>query len=161
MSLVLISVLAIAAYYDVRYRKVPNWLVGLTLCIACLQRGAIGEVWQMVIAVGTGFLLTLLPVLVKGMGMGDQKLLMLVGSYTTPATIYWIFCCSLVVSICMLLFFPSRLGLIHYHLKSSAGMWFAHRRIWLPEVRKSALALPYALSLLIAYLVYYVKPYVE
>ncbi|GIO03270.1 hypothetical protein J5TS2_39380 [Brevibacillus halotolerans] len=117
--------------------------------------------WQMVIGVGTGFLLTLLPVLVKGMGMGDQKLLMLVGSYTTPATIYWIFCFSLVVSICMLMFFPSRLGLIHYHLKSSAGMWLAHRRIWLPEVRKSALALPYALSLLIAYMVYYVKPYVE
>lgn len=161
MSFVLIPVLAIATYYDVRYRKVPNWLVGVTLCIACLQRGAIGEIVQMIIGIGAGFLLTLLPVLVKGMGMGDQKLLMMVGSYTTPATTYWIFCCSLVVSICFLLVCPSRITLIYYHLKSSAGMWSAHRRFWLPEVRKSALALPYALSLLLAYMIYIVKLYVQ
>ncbi|QDX92007.1 prepilin peptidase [Brevibacillus laterosporus] len=160
MSLVLIPVLATAAYYDGRYRRVPNWLVGVTLCIAGLLRGAIGEIGQMIVGVGTGFLLTLLPVLVKGMGMGDQKLLMLVGSYTSPSTTYWIFCCSLVVSICFLLVYPSRISLTYHHLKSSAGVWLAHGDLWLPEVGKSALPLPYAISLLLAYIIYLVKTYV-
>jgi prepilin peptidase CpaA len=90
---------AIAALYDVRYRRIPNWLVlagiivglawntlssgGLSLGDPGLLRAAEG--------LGLGFALYFPLYLIRGRRAGDVKLLAAVGAITGPGNCFWVF----------------------------------------------------------------------
>jgi prepilin peptidase CpaA len=83
LQVILLVVVGTAALYDLRYRRIPNWvvLIGLLLGLgantrlfgwAGLQRSALG--------LGVAFLVYFPLYLLRGMGAGDVKLMAAVGS---------------------------------------------------------------------------------
>lgn len=77
----------IAAYHDIRWRKIPNWLV-----LAALAAGLTGGLWRrglpgLVATIG-GFVLALIiyfPLyLLRGIGAGDVKLMAALGAVVEP-----------------------------------------------------------------------------
>jgi len=92
---ILLGILVVvAAVYDIRFRRIPNWLVlaGIVTGIAWnvyssgltgLGRGAAG--------LGLGFILYFPLWLVRARGAGDVKLLAAVGAITGPGNCFWIF----------------------------------------------------------------------
>ena len=95
LKMALIAVVASAAFYDVRTRKIPNWLnlsgliLGLGLNTLLLHAHGI-----VVASLGLGLaLLIYVPLyLVRGMGAGDVKLMAAVGSIAGPQN--WLVICS-------------------------------------------------------------------
>jgi prepilin peptidase CpaA len=93
-QILLAILVAVAAVFDIRYRRIPNWLV-LTGIIAGLAwnlstsglpglgRGAAG--------LGVGFVLYFPLYLIRARGAGDVKLLAAVGAITGPVNCIWIF----------------------------------------------------------------------
>lgn len=87
LKLALVSVVVSAAFYDVRTRKIPNWLnlsglvLGLGLNTLLLHGHGI-----VVALLGLGLsLLVYVPLyLIRGMGAGDVKLMAAVGSIAGP-----------------------------------------------------------------------------
>jgi prepilin peptidase CpaA len=87
LKLALMALVASAAFYDVRTRKIPNWLnlsglvLGLGLNTLLLHAHGI-----VVALLGLGLsLLIYIPLyLVRGMGAGDVKLMAAVGSIAGP-----------------------------------------------------------------------------
>jgi len=82
-----VGMVTIAAYFDVRYRRIPNWLVAIGLC-----SGLLLNVWLVglsgigVALFGTlaGLALLLPFYVLRGMGAGDVKLLAAVGALVGP-----------------------------------------------------------------------------
>jgi prepilin peptidase CpaA len=86
---------AVAAVYDIRFRRIPNWLVlaGIAAGFAwnSLSPGAPGPL-RAAEGLGLGFLLYFPLYLIRGRRAGDVKLLAAVGSITGgPANIIWVF----------------------------------------------------------------------
>jgi len=80
---VLVIVVAIAAYYDLRWRRIPNWLVISGLGAAIILQTASGGIPALLDALkgfGLGMALLFIPFLLRGMGAGDVKLLGVVGA---------------------------------------------------------------------------------
>jgi prepilin peptidase CpaA len=87
LTVLLIAIVAVAAIYDLRFRRIPNWLnlsgviLGLLLNTVFFARaGLIGAV------LGIGFaLMVYVPLyLIRGMGAGDVKLMAAVGAIAGP-----------------------------------------------------------------------------
>ncbi|WP_232699065.1 A24 family peptidase [Brevibacillus daliensis] len=154
MSSVLLGILIVLACYDLKSRRLPNHLLFPTIIVGVFVQVISADWLSAVAGMGTAFLLTLFPVLLRGMGMGDQKLLMIVGAWTSPVETYQIFFYSILISAGSILLFPYRWSMVYHHLMGTAGAWHAHRRIWLPKVKDSALSMPYAVCLLLAYFVH-------
>ncbi len=92
LSGALLGIVAVAAIFDLRTHRIPNWLtfpsllLGLILQFvfsgrAGLVAGALG------VLVGAGIFL--LPFLLGGMGPGDVKLMGVVGAFLGPAGALW------------------------------------------------------------------------
>ncbi|ADI02677.1 A24 family peptidase [Syntrophothermus lipocalidus] len=84
MTWIMVGLLALAVYFDVRERRIPNWLV-LTGVLTALgwhlyQGGFSGLVFSLK-GLGLGLLLLMLPFAMGGMGAGDVKLLGMVGAF--------------------------------------------------------------------------------
>lgn len=88
------TLVATAAIFDIRYRRIPNWLVlaGIVAGLGWnayssgfsgLGRGAAG--------LGLGFALYFPLYLIRARGAGDVKLLAAVGAITGPGNCFWIF----------------------------------------------------------------------
>lgn len=94
LKLILLVIVLIAAIYDLRYRRIPNWLnlsgVVLGLGINTLLfagSGLIGAVLGMACS-----LIVYVPLyLIRGMGAGDVKLMMAVGAIAGPWNWFGIF----------------------------------------------------------------------
>ena len=93
----------IAGIYDLRCRRIPNWLV---LC--GLAAGLVLNPWQTSLGgVGVALLIYLPFYLLRGMGAGDVKLMMAVGSLCGPRDWLAVFVITSllggVIAVCMIL----------------------------------------------------------
>jgi len=91
-QIVLSAVAVVAAYFDLRWRKIPNWLVllGLTSGLA-LNIFLFG--WEglrsSLFGIGIAMLVYLPLYALRAMGAGDAKLMMAIGSLAGPGA--WLF----------------------------------------------------------------------
>jgi prepilin peptidase CpaA len=92
---VLLGILTmVAAGFDIRYRRIPNWLV-----LAGIVTGFIWKLYSSgwsglghaAAGLGLGFALYFPLYLLRARGAGDVKLLAAVGSITGPGNCFWIF----------------------------------------------------------------------
>jgi prepilin peptidase CpaA len=84
----------VAAVYDIRYRRIPNWLVlaGIVAGFAwnALSSGGPGF-GRAAAGLGLGFILYFPLYLIRGRRAGDVKLLAAVGSIVGPGNCFWVF----------------------------------------------------------------------
>ncbi len=82
--IVLVSLLCVAIWLDVRYRRIPNWLTfsGMiaALLVHSLEKGYSGLLAALLGFV-VGILLLFIPFTKGGMGAGDVKLLAMIGAW--------------------------------------------------------------------------------
>jgi prepilin peptidase CpaA len=85
---------AIAAIFDIRYRRIPNWLV-LAGLIVGLSWNVYASGWSGLLraleGLGLGFVLYFPLYMIRARGAGDVKLLAAVGAVTGPGNVWWIF----------------------------------------------------------------------
>src|SRR5580704_10848573 len=85
---------AIAAVFDIRYRRIPNWLV-LAGIIVGFAWNVYASGWSGLLraleGLGLGFILYFPLYLIRARGAGDVKLLAAVGAVTGPGNCLWIF----------------------------------------------------------------------
>lgn len=107
---ILVTLLAVAVWHDVRSRRIPNRLVltGMVLAGAlqlALPRGAglfvepfgsIGILWSAA-GFGLGLALLLPMYALRALGAGDVKLLAMIGAFVGPAPIFGIALCTLLI----------------------------------------------------------------
>jgi prepilin peptidase CpaA len=153
-EIILLSLLFGAAATDWRRQKISNMLT-----IPYMLAGVLYQWWQgaggmAVAGLLCAFVLTVLPVAVRGMGMGDQKLLMAMGAWTSHEQVYSMFLQSLWMCLLPVIFLPSAWVRLHRNLSLLAVGWAAHRQFWLPGRGQSALRIPYAIPLLTSYLLH-------
>lgn len=88
VSLVAIGVASIAAYLDLRYRRIPNWLTVGALAIGLLLHGyesGLQGVFSASLGAGLGLAVLLPFYVLRGVGAGDVKLLAGLGALFGPS----------------------------------------------------------------------------
>jgi prepilin peptidase CpaA len=148
----ILIMLGSAAWTDWRHRKIPNPLVFTFMLIGFLMQLSKGQAMMALGGVAAAFSITLLPVLLRGMGMGDQKLLMALGAWTSYSEIYDVVVWSLVSCLFVLFCSPQAWRRLAENMYLLSAGWTGHRTLWLPAREHSALSLPYAVHLFAAYL---------
>ena len=99
LKLTLVALVLVAAAYDFRFRKIPNWLnlsgviVGLGLnTFLFAQHGCLAALLGALLA----FALYLPLYLLRAMGAGDVKLMAAVGAVVGPPNWFLIFVCTVI-----------------------------------------------------------------
>lgn len=97
LRLVLAVLLAAALFYDIRARRIPNWLIvtGLAAGVGGAWVGST-EVGQSILGALTGLIIMLPFYLLRAMGAGDAKLMAVVGSFLGPMPVAGVTLLSLV-----------------------------------------------------------------
>jgi prepilin peptidase CpaA len=94
LGILLAILVVIAAVYDLRYRRIPNWLV-LTGLIVGLALNSFLFQWQglksAALGIGIAFLIYFPLYLLRAMGAGDVKLMGAIGAMVGPANWFGIF----------------------------------------------------------------------
>jgi prepilin peptidase CpaA len=94
LQVILVLLVSIAAIYDLRFRRIPNWLV-LTGLLLGLGLNAFLFAWSGVrsslLGIALAFLIYFPLYLLRGMGAGDVKLMAAVGAMVGPANWFGIF----------------------------------------------------------------------
>jgi prepilin peptidase CpaA len=93
---ILVGILAAtAAIFDIRSRRIPNWLVLTGIVAGFAWNMSAYPVWpglgRAAAGLGLGFVLYFPLYLLRARGAGDVKLLASVGSITGPGNCFWIF----------------------------------------------------------------------
>jgi prepilin peptidase CpaA len=94
-SQILLAVLVLlAGVWDIRFRRIPNWLVASGLVLGIALNSFLFE-WEglklSLLGIGLGFIIYFPLYLLRGMGAGDVKLMMAIGALTGPLPWFAIF----------------------------------------------------------------------
>jgi prepilin peptidase CpaA len=91
LSAVLIVVLALAVWFDVSEKRIPNWITASGMVVALVSRGIVGPdaLWAGLLGGGLGLALGVSFFAVGAMGAGDGKLLAAVGALLGLDTFLW------------------------------------------------------------------------
>lgn len=90
MTLMLIPLLMMAIYTDLRWFRIPNWLTSCGIGIGILAHAWIGGLQGVgfsLAGLGLGFGLFLLPYACKAIGAGDVKLMAAIGAILGPVSV--------------------------------------------------------------------------
>ena len=97
---ILMAVLLISAIFDIRYRRIPNWLnfsaIIIGIVIHTMDAGGGGFILAfggMLLGIG----LLIIFYLAGGMGAGDVKLMGVVGAFLGPEGVFIAFLCTALV----------------------------------------------------------------
>ena len=94
------SLVAVAAAYDIRYRRIPNWLVLAGIIAGLLWNGFFSQgvasfdaagLGRSAAGLGLGFVLYFPLYLLRARGAGDVKLLAAAGAIVGPTNCIWLF----------------------------------------------------------------------
>jgi prepilin peptidase CpaA len=97
IQLVLAGVVLVAAFYDIRFRRIPNWLVLTALLFGLALNGFLfsgAGLKSSAQGIGLAFAIYFPLYLLRGMGAGDVKLMMAIGSLVGPGPWFLIFLCT-------------------------------------------------------------------
>ena len=117
------SLVAVAAVYDIRYRRIPNWLVLTGIVAGLLWNGLAPDglgLGRGAAGLGLGFALYFPLYLLRARGAGDVKLLAAAGSIVGPVNCFWLFMLTAVlggVIAVIYLLFKRRLGHTYFNVQ--------------------------------------------
>ena len=144
-----------AAYFDFRWRRIPNWLAGATIALS-LSWHIWSSGWYGLKISGLGMLVglaLLLPLyLLKGMGAGDVKFFAAIGAAVTINNILSVFVFAALIAGGMALFRVVAARALVATLSNIAGILnrFVHGRFGPHPVaalaNENALAIPFGVS---------------
>lgn len=153
IGFVLGTVLVIAAWSDWKHRKISNWLVFPTMVTGFAYQAWTGPLMNSLGGIACGFAIAFIPVILRSMGMGDQKLLMAIGAWTGPSEVFVLFLLSALLCVVALLFVPHRINKLWHHFRILAAGWKSQHAVWLPSIHATAMTIPFAVPLSGAYLI--------
>jgi len=125
---VVLTILVVAvAIFDLRWRRIPNFLVFPAILIGVALHSFDGGLNGFLFALkglGLGFGLLLIPYLVKGMKAGDVKFMMAIGAFTGAAGVARVL---LVTTLC----YPLLAAVVVVKERKLGVTWLRFRRILL------------------------------
>jgi len=85
-DLAIIAVISLAAFFDMEWRRIPNWLILFGLSVALGLNGLRGmnEFYQSLIGIGVGIGILFIPFAFRWIGAGDVKFLGVMGGFVGP-----------------------------------------------------------------------------
>ncbi len=151
----------IACLWDLRLRKIPNWLTFSAMCLGLILSWSLDQKdWMLpLLGIVGGFLLLLLPYLLGGIGAGDVKLLMAFGAFLGIVEVSQIFFYGAIWGgFCSLLTLLKALGYQKAWLRLqllTSSLWSNQsRQLLKAEPRETKLFLPYGVPLFLGLLTF-------
>jgi prepilin peptidase CpaA len=131
IHIVAIVVAVVACAFDVRTRRIPNWLTFGTAAAAFVFHLATGGVSALIASAagwGVGAALLILPYALGGMGGGDVKLVAALGAWLGPADTFWVAMYTGIAGSAAAVFVATWHG---YLRRAAANVWLllAHWRV--------------------------------
>jgi prepilin peptidase CpaA len=85
-DLVIIAVIGLAAFFDMEWRRIPNWLIlfGLSVALGLSGLRGMNEFYQSLLGIGVGIGVLFIPFAFRWMGAGDVKFLGVMGAFVGP-----------------------------------------------------------------------------
>jgi prepilin peptidase CpaA len=94
VQILLVLIVSVAAYCDIRFRRIPNWLTLTGVLLGIVLNTFLYEMHGLRTAafgLGLAFLVYFPLYLLRGMGAGDVKLMGAIGSIAGPANWFGVF----------------------------------------------------------------------
>ncbi len=85
-DLAIIAVISLAAFFDMEWRRIPNWLIlfGLSLALGLNGLRGMNEFYESLIGIGVGIGVLFIPFAFRWIGAGDVKFLGVMGGFVGP-----------------------------------------------------------------------------
>ena len=85
-DLAIFAVIGLAAFFDVEWRRIPNWLILFGLSVALGLNGLRGmnEFYQSLTGIGVGIGVLFIPFAFRWIGAGDVKFFGVMGAFVGP-----------------------------------------------------------------------------
>jgi prepilin peptidase CpaA len=96
-----------AGYFDLRSRRIPNWLVGATIALSLIWHTAVGGLaglWMSALGLLIGIAVLFPLFLLRGMGAGDVKFFGALGAAVTYRHVFTVLMISALIAGGMALF---------------------------------------------------------
>ncbi|WP_286846781.1 MULTISPECIES: A24 family peptidase [Aminobacterium] len=150
-----LAVVCWAGFYDMKYKKVPNWLTyGLLVAALCFH-GVTGSVSMSLVGAVMGLVWFLIPYLLGGMGAGDVKLLAATGAVVAwPGALNLVLYSSIAGGVLVIALAFKGIDYQSFWLALAGGPRVFFKSIWRSGREHRKEKVPYALSIAVGYAIY-------